>query len=183
MVLPVTSPADQLDVKRQAGWLPADQEDLESWLAGHRERVEAKGEQVVLHPVLVEFQELLDSEPVVRMHVNEMIAQVPSTKQYSQRHLESPEQMLLLINEVLTIAPEFGKNSVTLPLNAILDWAMGTPAGFAAFRDPRVNAMLKKILTVWCEFLSSPDSLYVLNASPSGCKSPDAVQAVAMRQS
>ena len=35
-----------------AGWLPEEQDDLESWLAGHRERVEARGEQVVLHPVL-----------------------------------------------------------------------------------------------------------------------------------
>ena len=48
---------------------------------------------------------------------------------------------------------------------------MGTPAGFAAFRDPRVNVMLKKILTVWCQFLNSRDSLYVLNESPSGWKS------------
>jgi hypothetical protein len=38
----------------------------ESWLAGHRERVEARGEQAVLHPVLVEFQELIDTDPVVR---------------------------------------------------------------------------------------------------------------------
>jgi len=49
-----------VDVRRRAGWLPQDQDDLESWLAGHRERVEAKGGQVVLHPVLTEFQELLD---------------------------------------------------------------------------------------------------------------------------
>ena len=53
-------------------------------------------------------------------------------------------------------------------LGAILDWTMGTPAGFAAFRDPKVNAALKKILTAWCDYLDSPDSLYVLNDSPSG---------------
>jgi len=35
---------------------------------------------------------------------------------------------------------------VATPLAAILDWTMGTPAGFAAFRDRRINAMLKKIL-------------------------------------
>ena len=58
-----------------------------------------------------------------------------------------------------------------LPLGAILDWTMGTPAGFAAYRDPRINAMLKKILSAWCEFLSGPDSRYVLNDSPSGWKS------------
>jgi phosphatidylserine decarboxylase len=164
----MTTLSDALDVRRQAGWLPDDQDDLESWLAGHRERVEARGEQVVLHPVLVEFEELIDTDPVVRMYIDQMIAQVPHTKAYRKRHLQSAKQLLRLINEVLTMAPEFGPNMVATPLGAILDWTMGTPAGFAAFRDPRVNAMLKKILTAWCKFLSTKDSLYVLNDSPSG---------------
>jgi phosphatidylserine decarboxylase len=131
-----------VDVRRRAGWLPEDQDDLESWLDGHRERAEARGEQVVLHPVLSEFRELIDTDPVVRMYVNQMIAQVPGTKPYRKRHLESVPQLLRLINEVLTMAPEFGGNMVATPLGAILDWTMGTPAGFAAFRDPRVNAMV-----------------------------------------
>ena len=67
-----------VDVRRRAGWLPEDQDDLESWLDGHHERVEARGEQVVLHPVLTEFQELIDTDPVVRMCINQMIAQVPA---------------------------------------------------------------------------------------------------------
>jgi phosphatidylserine decarboxylase len=180
----VTTSPHELDVRRQAGWLPQEHDDLESWLAAHRERVEARGEQIVLHPVLSEFQELIDSDPVVRMYMNQMIAQVPNTKRYSKRHLESVEQMMRLINEVLTMAPEFGPQStmVATPLGAILDWTMGTPAGFAAFRDPRINAMLKKILTVWCEFLSSSDSLYVLNESPSGWKSAEAQRTVGMEQ-
>jgi phosphatidylserine decarboxylase len=180
----VTTSPHEVDVPRRAGWLPEEQDDLESWLAGHRERVEARGEQVVLHPVLTEFQGLIDSDPVVRMYMNQMIAQVPSNKRYTKRHLESVEQLMRLINEVLTMAPEFGPQStmVATPLAAILDWAMGTPAGFAAFRDPRVNEMLRKILTVWCEFLSSSDSLYVLNESPSGWKSAEAQQTVGMEQ-
>ena len=179
----VSSPRE-VDVRRKAGWLPDDQDELESWLAGHRDRVHARGEQVVLHPVLAEFQELIDSDPVVRLYVNEMIAQVPSAKPYSKRHLESPEQMLRLINEVLTMAPEFGpqRAMVATPLAAILDWTMGTPAGFAAYRDPRINAIFRKILTAWCEFLSSADSLYVLNDSPSGWKSPEAQRTVGMDQ-
>jgi phosphatidylserine decarboxylase len=180
-VRPVSTDPDPVDVRRQAGWLP-EQDDLEAWLAGHRERAEARGEQTELHPVVREFQALIDSDPVVRMYMHQMIAQVPSTKQYSQRHLESVPQMLRLINEVLRMAPEFGEAMVATPLGAILDWTMGTPAGFAAFRDPRVNAMLKKILTAWCEFLSSADSLYVLNDSPSGWKSPAAQRAVGIEQ-
>jgi phosphatidylserine decarboxylase len=173
--------SDRVDVKRRAGWLP-DQDALESWLAGHRERVAAKGEQVVLHPVLTEFRELLDREPVLRMYVERMVAEVPRTKTYQERHLESVDQLLRLINEVLTMAPEFGDQAVTLPLGAILDWTMGTTAGFAAYRDPRINAMIKKILGVWCEFLSSSDSLYVLNDSPRGWKSEAARKAVGIDQ-
>jgi phosphatidylserine decarboxylase len=71
---------------------------------------------------------------------------------------------------------------VATPLGAILDWTMGTPAGFAAFRDPRINAMLKKILTAWCKFLSKKDSLYVLNDSPSGWKCAAAQKAVGIEQ-
>jgi len=177
----VATDSEHVDVKRRAGWLP-DQDALEAWLAGHRERVEARREQVELHPVLTEFQELLGREPVLRMYVERMIAEVPRGKPYSQRHLEDVDQLLHLINEVLTMAPEFGEQAVTLPLNAILDWTMATPAGFAAYRDPRINALLKKILGVWCEFLSSSGSLYVLNDSPRGWKSDAAQRAVGMEQ-
>jgi phosphatidylserine decarboxylase len=181
-MLSMTTHPPAIDVRRRAGWLPESQDDLEAWLDGHRERAEARGEQVVLHPVLTEFQELIDTDPVVGMYVHQMIAQVPETKPYRQRHLESVPQMLRLINEVLTSAPEFGGNQVATPLGAILDWTMGTRAGFAAYRDPRVNAMIRKILTAWSEFLSSADSLYALNDSPSGWKSAGARAAIGIEQ-
>ncbi|HUO40905.1 MAG TPA: phosphatidylserine decarboxylase family protein [Mycobacterium sp.] len=172
----------EVDVRRRAGWLPEDQADVESWLDGQRRRVEAKGRQVALHPVITEFAELIDSDSVVRMYINKMIAQVPQTKGYRKRHLDSIEEMLYLINEVLTMAPEFGDPAVVTPLGTILDWTMGTPAGFGAYRDPRINAMIKKILTVWCEFLDSADSLYVLNESPTGWMCPKARRAIGIDQ-
>jgi phosphatidylserine decarboxylase len=178
----VTTYSDAVDVRRRAGWLPADQDDLESWLAGHHERVKARGEQVALHPVLTEFQELIDSDSVVRMYVQRMIAEVPRGKPYRKRHLHSVEQLISVINEVLTVAPEWGNNVVITPLGAILDWTMGTPTGFAAYRDPRINAMLQKILTAWCAFLDSPESLYVLNDSPSGWKCAAAQRALRIEQ-
>ena len=182
-LLSVTLRSHPADVRRQAGWLPGDQDDLESWLAGHRKRVEERGEDVALHPVIVEFHEFIDSDPVVRMYLNQMISQVPNAKPYTKRHLESVPQLLRLINEVLTMAPEFGEDSmVATPIGAILDWTTGTPAGFAAFREPRINAMLKKVLNTWCEFLDSPDSLYVLNDSPSGWKSFEARRVVGIEQ-
>jgi phosphatidylserine decarboxylase len=59
---------------------------------------------------------------------------------------------------------------------------MSTPAGFAAFRDRRINTMLKKVLSVWCEFLSSGDSRYVLNDSPSGWTGEAASRAIGIEQ-
>lgn len=174
----MTHPAD---VRRHAGWLPSDQDALEAWLAGHRERAEGNA-GTPLHPVIVEFRELLDREPLLRMYAERMIAEVPSSKPYRTRHLTSVDQLLRLINEVLTVAPEYGEQPVVLPLNAILDWTMGTPSGFAFYRDPKVNAMIEKILGVWCEFLSSPESLYVLNDSPNGWKGEPAQRAVGMDQ-
>lgn len=170
------------DVRRQAGWLPATQDSLEEWLAGHRQRVEAKVGNVELHPAVEDFRRLIASDPVVGMYVSRMIAQVPESRSYTKRHLESPDQLLWLINEVLTMAPEFGDQNVTLPLGAILDWTMGTPAGFAAFRHPAINAALKKILTAWCAYLDSPESLYVLNDSPSGWTCEAARRAIGIEQ-
>jgi phosphatidylserine decarboxylase len=171
------------DVRRQGGWLPEDQDDLEAWLAGHAKRVAAKGEQAPLHPVIAEFQALIDSDPVVRMYVSEMIAQVPRGREYSKRHLKSVSQLLRLINEVLTMAPEYSSDAmIMLPLGAILDWTMATRAGFAAYRDRRINDMFGKILNAWCEFLSGPDSRYVLNDGSSGWKSGPAREAIGIEQ-
>ena len=86
------------DARRLGGWLPSSQEALEEWLSGHGERVAAKGGQAVLHPVLAEFQTLIDSDPVVRLYLNEMIAQVPQNRHYRKRHLDSVRQLLQLIS-------------------------------------------------------------------------------------
>ncbi|WP_156377913.1 phophatidylserine decarboxylase associated domain-containing protein [Williamsia sp. Leaf354] len=65
------------DSRRQGGWLPAEQDDLEQWLRGHSEKAESADGRVV-HPVIVEFQELIDADPVVRMYLEKMIEQVPT---------------------------------------------------------------------------------------------------------
>jgi phosphatidylserine decarboxylase len=45
---------------------------------------------------------------------------------------------------------------------------MGTPSGYAAFLDPEINVMLKKVLNAWGEFLRSPASAEVLNNTSHG---------------
>ncbi len=70
--------------------------------------------------------------------------------------------MLTLFNKILTEAPAFEETAyevdfVGFPINAILDWPMGTPAGFTTFINPKVNAQFKKMFDVWASF-SSPQS-------------------------
>ena len=155
-------------------WLPAERDLIDAWAHGFSSRVAAKGE-TKRHPVIQELADLIAGDPIVRMYVTNMIAQVPKTRRYRSHHIASVEQLLSLLNAVLTHAPEFDTSAlVGCPLNAILDWSMGTPAGFAAFRHPAINAMLQKIMNVWCEFLRSEASLYVLNDSPSGWQCAEA---------
>ena len=126
---------------------------------------------------MADFQRLIASDPVVGMYVSRMIAQVPETRSYSKQHLEGPDQLLRLINEVLTMAPEFGDQNVTLPLgedSSIGPWE--PKPGLRRSATQRLNAALKKILMAWCDYLSSPESLYVLKRPTLGldqrCGSP-----------
>ena len=155
---------------RVGRWLPH-QDDLEDWLEGFVREVRAKADGATLHPLVLEFRELIDGDPVVRMLVTQMIEQVPHARPYRKRHVEGVDELLLLISEVIGRAPEFHETGlVGCPLNAVLDWCMGTTAGFAAFRNAAINGMLRTILRGWCDFLSGPDSLDVLNDSPRGWK-------------
>lgn len=131
-----------------------------------------------LHPVLQEFKELIEGNTRVYLLFSSMFEQVPSKKPYSNdptghRQIHDYDHMLQLLNHLMTTAPSWSDQSqrvglVGLPINAVLDWPMGTPSGFAAFLDPDVNKMLKKVLDAWGEYLTSPESAYVLDDSSSG---------------
>jgi phosphatidylserine decarboxylase len=166
---------------RAGHWLPAEPEALQAWLHGFKTRAEACAADQ--HPVIREFAELIESDPIVRLYFTSMIAEVPKSSRYRVRHLNSIEEMLSLMNAVLNYAPEFEDSAyVGCPLDAILDWCMGTRAGFAAFRNPTANAMLKKIIGVWCEYLTGEASLHVINDGPRGWKSEAAQARVGMAE-
>ncbi len=119
---------DGTDVRALAGWLPPAQEHLERSLAGHVERVEGRDPRT-LRPSVAAFRDPIDSDPVVGMLVHRMIEQVPATRTYTKRHVRDVEHLLALVDGVLDLAPEYDDENVTLPMGAVLDWTMGTPAG------------------------------------------------------
>ncbi len=151
---------------RVGQWLPSDQRHLEGWLSEQIARAEQNPQP--LHPVVQELKDIIDTDSRLYMLFTQMFRQVPfNTTPIGTKQVRDYQQALILINQVLTTAPEFNKTGlVGFPINAILDWAMGTQAGFAAFLNERVNVQIKKILNEWGRFLGSPDSRYVLSDDP-----------------
>lgn len=169
---------------RLGGWLPMDPQELNQWLAKTIDEAEKKC--APYHPVVEEFQHLIESDPVLFMNFTLMFEQQPTFPPppgSGDVKIKNYQQMLTVINHVLTTAPEFNTTGmVGFPINAILDFPMITPAGLAAFTMQQVNAMFMKVLNAWCEFLDSGDSCYVLNDSPTGWFGPEARKAIHLDQ-
>ena len=165
---------------RLGHWLPVNPEHLNAWLRKTIQQAEQKRRP--FHPVVQEFRELIENDAELFMYFTLMFQQqpvFPPPPESGDVKIKDYRQMLVVINHVLTIAPEFNTTQmVGFPINAILDFPMITPAGLAAFLMPKVNAMFQKILKVWTEFLDSPQSAYVLNATETGWLSPAALEAI-----
>ena len=150
-------------------WLPENREAIAQWRKRNKIKAGKKGETLL--PVMREFSDLIERDPVVRMNITRMIEQIPL--KYRIDHPKSVGELLQWLNAVLTTAPDFNNTeAVGTPLSAILMWTMGNPAGFEAYRNEKINTMFKKILAAWTVFLDSPASRYVLNKNRNGwqCK-------------
>jgi hypothetical protein len=68
-------------------------------------------------------------------------------------------------------------------LNALLDWPMCMPSGYALFRDAALNAQLKRVLNYWCGFLDGPHSRsHLTTAAPSGWFCAEADRKIGLSQ-
>lgn len=165
------------------GWLPADFRTQDSWLG---ELTASIDENEPLHSTLVELKELSENDLEVYILVNKMLSEVPARYKGNPvggAHMASFDQLLRTVNAQMKRAPEYSRSSlIALPINAILDWPMGTPSGFAFFINAKVNAAFKRILNQWCEFLDSKDSLYVLNDGERGWMCEDARKVISIEQ-
>ena len=166
--------------QRLGGWLPHDPRVLDEWLG--ETIAEAERAAAPFHPVIVEFQEMIEQDPVMYMYFTLMFQQQPRRRPPAGSgdiKVKDYHQMLVVINHVLGTAPTYNTTGmVGFPINAILDFPMITPAGLAAFVAPQVNEMFRKVLAVWTEFLDSEQSRYVLNDSPTGWFSAEARKAL-----
>ncbi|KAJ3563897.1 hypothetical protein NP233_g8637 [Leucocoprinus birnbaumii] len=138
-----------------------------------------------LHPVIIELQDIIESDPSLFMGFHQMFEDIPDDPRYRNDPTGKPQvrnyrEMLRALQALLTCAPEFGDQGsgelVPAPFNAILNWPMNTSAGLHVFTHQQINDQIKKILNVWAQFLSTPESRYVLtDKHPRGWFSPSAL--------
>lgn len=141
-------------------WLPSDQAVLQKWLQNYVKEVDSMADSsddsYSLRPVVQKFKDEIENNPEITMFFHQMFSEIP--KRYKKTPTHKPQvrnyhHMLRLINHILTKAPEFNETGlVGFPINAILDWPMGTIGEYAAFVNPKVNLHLKSILNQWGAF-------------------------------
>ncbi|SDR54127.1 phosphatidylserine decarboxylase [Paraburkholderia fungorum] len=168
--------------RRLGGWLPTH----EPHLARYRTEVAAKARQRgASEPrtrAVEELAALVNDDAVLRMDLTRAIAQAREAGfvlGYS-----NIDELMDVIDYLMTYAPPFSTTSlIHCPLNALLDWPMCMPSGYALFRDPALNAQLKRVLNCWCGFLSGPHSREHLTVSPpDGWLSREADQRIGLSQ-
>ncbi|KAI9929386.1 hypothetical protein ASPWEDRAFT_41398 [Aspergillus wentii DTO 134E9] len=172
MAAPATSYA------RLENWLPRNHNFITDWLAelnDEIDQVEDDGFDVVFHPCIEKFEKLIEGDAVLRMLASAMFTEVPNKRPYlrdptAHRQVHDYHHMLVLFNRILTKAPEwttraYGIGLVGFPFNAIIDWPMATPSGYAFFLNKQVNMHLKEILTVWKNFLHTEASADVVSSN------------------
>lgn len=164
---------------RVGDWLPSDQAHFDAWLSNCIAQADA--ELRPFHPVIQNFQDFIEGNPDVFMLFSQMFTEVRHERSPTgEPQLKDYKQMLRVLNRIMTQPPEFNETGlVGFPINAILDWSMGTVAGFSAFLRQDVNAQLKIVLDQWARFLGSRDSVSTLTDKPDGWLSKAAFRAMA----
>lgn len=134
---------------------------------------------------VAEFKQIVTEDPALRLLAEQMIEQgyaYNPKNPTGKPQIHSLNLLFKLLDRIIKTAPEYmqpdaqGRGLIGFPINAVLDWCMGTQAGYAFFLHEKVNSCLNKILKKWCEFLNSPESTKVLNDGKKGWLCPAAVK-------
>lgn len=121
--------------QRPGAWLPADHRIHREYLRKVTKYVDENPKDLV--PVLQEFKEFIESTPRVYMYFVQMFEEIPNKHPYTNdptggKQIRDYEHMLRVFNHILTRAPEWtdaaqSVGMVGVPMNAILDYPIGTP--------------------------------------------------------
>ncbi|KAF9881502.1 phosphatidylserine decarboxylase [Colletotrichum karsti] len=152
-------------------WLPKDRNLIIQWTVQKAKEAKAKASKSTepLDPSLVALQKLVSEDPHLTKLANKMFTE--SSRKYPQdpsghRAIKSFDDFIPILNLVMLSGPEFVRKSdpstaigfIGCPINALLDYPMGTDSGYELFLLPEVNAAIAAILNSWGKFLTTPES-------------------------
>lgn len=183
-------------------WLPQNRKVVAAWVNKLIDTINEKSEQEMSlestsikrgakksvtykHSEVSEFKEVVTKDPTLRLLAEQMIEQgyaYDPKDPTGKPQIHDLDTLFKLIDVIIDTAPEYmqpeaqGRGLIGFPINAVLDWCMGTQAGYAFFLNEKVNSCLNKILNRWCNFLNSPASTNVLNTNENGWLCPEAVK-------
>jgi phosphatidylserine decarboxylase len=168
--------------RRLGEWLPRKEAHVAKFRTEIAAKARARAATAPRASVVDDLAALVNGDPVLRMDMTRAIREARDAGYvlgYS-----TIDELMTIIDYLLTYAPPFGETSlIHCPLNAVLDWPMCMPSGYALFRDPALNTQLKRVLNTWCGFLDGPYSREHLNAEqPSGWFCPAADKRIGMLQ-
>ncbi|KAL0944708.1 uncharacterized protein CTRU02_202595 [Colletotrichum truncatum] len=188
-------------------WLPKDRKMISQWVSQKaRQALQSPGKGLgklpslgpglpsagsgipYLDSSLTEFAELVINSPHLFMLGNNMFTE--ASNHYPKDPagncaIKSFNEFISVLSLVVQSGPEFVDKTdpptamglIGFPINAILDWPMGTESGYQFFRNPEVNLALGKVLSTWGEFLGSLASQACLD----GWLSSDALEMIAAK--
>ena len=156
--------------RRLGGWLPSNPELLRKWVTKLLSKPVADPSNYV--PPIQGLQNLVANTPSLQLTTQAM---------FTEAYIYDPEdptgapsvtswpQFLGLLNNIMTTSPEFiverdgeAQGLVGFPINALLDWPMGTNSGYSTFSSDLFNRQFQKVLKYWGQFLTTVESRYVL---------------------
>lgn len=164
-----------------SGYLPKDRAAVDDWHEHLRGELRAAAATTDRSPAVTKLANLIETDGIVRMYVEEMIQQALDLTHIPGKPdvVRDVRGLLDALNYIVTLAPPYAPPpgpSHAFPMSNLFVYMMMTPAGEAAFRLEGFNDALRTILKEWCRFLDSPESASVLNEGPSGWLSEPAYQ-------
>ncbi len=129
-------------------------------------------------PGVEALAQLIDADPIIRMFVEQMLAQVQALPGAPPSTVTTVDELLGALNTIVTFAPLYDPDPAkrhAFPMSSLFAYMMMTVAGESLFRTRSYNAALQVILREWCAYLDGAESASVLNDGYTGWISPPAV--------
>ena len=150
-------------------WMPKDPKIIKQWLEKLKTKADLDPKSKKLEPLIIAFKNEVEKDATLHMQYTQMFTEATESKlghSLPPVHVETYQQMFYLVNYIMThYTPPYSRDGlVGFPINAILNWAMGTKNGYAAFLNKKANDFWMQVINKWQnDLLKTPFSLHVLN--------------------